>query len=71
MEMLFIEMGTTETEVSFGKNPRVLEMLKLRYLEKKEREQVGRGILLSKVKSELQIHWMGDQIAGNANEVGE
>lgn len=56
MEMLFIEMGTTETEVSFGKNPRVLEMLKLRYLEKKEREQVGRGILLSKVKSELQIH---------------
>lgn len=54
MEMLFIEMRTTETKVSFGKNPRVLEMLKLRYLEKKERGQVGRGILLSKVKPELQ-----------------
>lgn len=71
MEMLFIEMRTTETKVSFGKNPRVLEMLKLRYLERKERGQVGRGILLSKVKPELQRYRTGDQIAGNSNEVGE
>lgn len=37
MEMLFIEMGTTETKVNFGGNPRVLEMLKLTYLRNKWR----------------------------------
>lgn len=67
MEMLFIDMGTTETKVDFGQNPRASETLKLSCLEKWRWQVctvVCNSIQSSWERSELQIHRTGG-LAGN------